>query len=400
MSNLLSKASILLTPTATSDGKLHNIKPNTTTGDFTFTRGTVATRVNSNGLIESVASGLPRIDFTGGIGQVLLEPASTNTVTNSDPSSLSDIPAKTGITVEAFTWPIGFLQNAIRFPGGTATATNKEGSQAAGVDISVSCFVIMDDGSEPKVGGNFSESGVVQDFSLRANNIVVEKNTIKIVNLGNNVYRVSGVLTASRNSGPQNNSGVLQNSNYSGKAFRIGGMQIEQQSFATSYIPTSGTATTRNKDEANSSGDTSLINTVEGVLYTETACLTDGDNNRAISVALDNNNYASIQYNPTTNRILGRYRNAGNFESQIQFDVTDRTQFSKIAFRYKQDDFALFVNGVKVGTDTSGSVLSADTFTSLNLGTSTTANLFEGKVKTVAVYKEFLTDAQLISLTS
>jgi len=256
------------------------------------------------------------------------------------------------------------------------------------------------DRREPKVGGNFSESGVVQDFSLRANNIVVEKNTIKIVNLGNNVYRVSGVLTASRNSGPQNNSGVLQNSNYSGKAFRIGGMQIEQQSFATSYIPTSGTATTRNKDEANSSGDTSLINTVEGVLYTETACLTDGDNNRAISVALDNNNYASIQYNPTTNRILGRYRNAGNFESQIQFDVTDRTQFSKIAFRYKQDDFALFVNGVKVGTDTSGSVLSADTFTSLNLGTSTTANLFEGKVKTVAVYKEFLTDAQLISLTS
>ena len=46
MSNLLSKASILLTPTATSDGKLHNVKPNTTTGDFNFTRANTATRIN------------------------------------------------------------------------------------------------------------------------------------------------------------------------------------------------------------------------------------------------------------------------------------------------------------------------------------------------------------------
>ena len=50
-----------------------------TDGDFDLTRATTATRVNSSGLIESVASGLPRIDFLGGTGQILLEPASTNT---------------------------------------------------------------------------------------------------------------------------------------------------------------------------------------------------------------------------------------------------------------------------------------------------------------------------------
>lgn len=68
MSNLLDRASILLSPTAVSDAKIHSVKPNTTTGDFDFTRATTATRVNSSGLIESVASGLPRIDFTGGTG--------------------------------------------------------------------------------------------------------------------------------------------------------------------------------------------------------------------------------------------------------------------------------------------------------------------------------------------
>ena len=86
--------------------------------------------------------------------------------------------------------------------------------------------------------------------------------------------------------------------------------------------------------------------------------------------------------------------------SQISFDVADRTQFSKIAFRYKQDDFALFVNGVKVATKTSGNVLPADTFTSLNFSTSSSENPFQGKAKCVAVFKEALTDEELQTLTT
>ena len=54
MSNLLEKASILLTPTGYDNGSMNCIKPNTSVGDFDFTRGTAATRVNSQGLIEDV----------------------------------------------------------------------------------------------------------------------------------------------------------------------------------------------------------------------------------------------------------------------------------------------------------------------------------------------------------
>ena len=39
MSNLLEKASILTTPTAYDDGKILSVKPNTSVGDFDFTRG-------------------------------------------------------------------------------------------------------------------------------------------------------------------------------------------------------------------------------------------------------------------------------------------------------------------------------------------------------------------------
>ena len=54
MSNLLEKASILLTPTAYDDGKILSVKPIDGTGDFDFTRNSSATRVNSQGLIEDM----------------------------------------------------------------------------------------------------------------------------------------------------------------------------------------------------------------------------------------------------------------------------------------------------------------------------------------------------------
>ena len=47
MSNLLDKASIVTTPTAYNNGKILSVKPNTSVGDFDFTRNSSATRTNS-----------------------------------------------------------------------------------------------------------------------------------------------------------------------------------------------------------------------------------------------------------------------------------------------------------------------------------------------------------------
>ena len=52
---------------------------------FDFTRASSATVVNKNGLIETVASGIPRIDFLGNTqGALLLEPSRTNLITESE----------------------------------------------------------------------------------------------------------------------------------------------------------------------------------------------------------------------------------------------------------------------------------------------------------------------------
>jgi len=50
--SLIDLASLVLAPTATKEGKVYSAIPDTGEGDMTFTRGSAATRVNSEGLIE------------------------------------------------------------------------------------------------------------------------------------------------------------------------------------------------------------------------------------------------------------------------------------------------------------------------------------------------------------
>ena len=74
---------------------------------------------------------------------------------------------------------------------------------------------------------------------------------------------------------------------------QIWGAQLEQQSYATSYIPTSGSTVTRNQDVCTNGGSLASINSTEGVLYAEIAALADDGTNRAISL---NSGKLAIQY--------------------------------------------------------------------------------------------------------
>jgi cytochrome c-type biogenesis protein CcmE len=81
---LLSEASFLVTPNGYKASKLYAAIPTNGDGDMTVTRATTATRVDENDLISSVASNVPRIDYTGGgCPSILLEPLRTNIVLNS-----------------------------------------------------------------------------------------------------------------------------------------------------------------------------------------------------------------------------------------------------------------------------------------------------------------------------
>jgi hypothetical protein len=81
--SLLTQASLVLTPTAYKANKLYSIIPSSGNGDMITTRATTATRVNSSGVIENVATGIPRLDYTGSVPSILLEPQRTNRLLNS-----------------------------------------------------------------------------------------------------------------------------------------------------------------------------------------------------------------------------------------------------------------------------------------------------------------------------
>ena len=63
MSNLFNEASLVLVPSGYKAGKVYSQVPTNGDGDLTFTRASDATRVNSDGEIEVVGSGVPRLDY-------------------------------------------------------------------------------------------------------------------------------------------------------------------------------------------------------------------------------------------------------------------------------------------------------------------------------------------------
>ena len=75
----------LYVPSGYKAGTAYGVLPNVANADFAFVRGSAATRINSDGLLESEVTNVPRLDYTDGSCPTLLtEPEITNLVTYSE----------------------------------------------------------------------------------------------------------------------------------------------------------------------------------------------------------------------------------------------------------------------------------------------------------------------------
>ena len=239
------------------------------------------------------------------------------------------------------------------------------------------------------------------DFDLSLGTVGNESgiNSSAIEDYGNGWYRCVINVTATGWVGLYALNDSSQNS-YLGnvsKGVYLYGAQLEAQSFSTSYIPTSGATSTRLQDIATNSGNSTLINSTEGTLYAEIAALADDSTNRQITLSDGtNDNRIVLKYDNQSN-IIQSFNRVGNVETAfLGATVSDITQFSKIAIKFKQNDYALWIDGVEVDTDNSSTTYAANTLNDLSFGVSSN---FYGKNKALAVYKEALTDANLRSLT-
>jgi hypothetical protein len=187
-----------------------------------------------------------------------------------------------------------------------------------------------------------------------------------------------------------------------GKSMFVFGAQVEQKSFATSYIPTEGSTVTRSADVANNSGNADLFNDSEGVLYAEISALANYNTQRWLSIS-DNTHSNTIKLgllnNATNFRFAADIRSGNTNQAFMTYDFGAITPtMTKVAVKYKENDFALWINGVEVATDTSGNTPIG--LSSIQFDRGNGVQDFEGNVKSVAVFKEALTDAELESLTS
>jgi len=391
-------------------GKVYSVLPANGDGDFTHSRGSTATRVNKDGLIESVAIGEARLDYpltNGVVGDcpaLLLEPSRANLSEYSESfnnwgNGSSYITANQAISPDG-NLTADQLSKTAAFQQVSESATTVSGStysfsifvkentldritlRIAGGSNDVRKCLDLDDLSISDAGGN--QTGFVET---------------KVERYPNGWYKYTLTATVDSTSTAINIYAGKANITESGNIY-IWGSQFELGNYSTSYVPNLSTgSTTRSTDACNGSGTSAEFNDSEGVLFAEMASLgTDGITKR-LAISDSSNNYiVRLEFRPTVNQIYGVVYIAPSNQAVLTHTVSDWTEFNKVAIKYKQNDFAMWINGVEVSTDTSGNTSSGLDDFSFDAGNG--GNDFYGKVKQLIVFNEALSDSELQTLTS
>jgi len=375
--------------------------------DAQLEKGLVSTSVietTTAAASAGILGDMPRLDYSGGATcpSLLLEPARTNAVSQSE--YLDTVWSKTSVSVttNAAVSPEG-VQNAAKLVEANASSFHFLLFSAT-INAEPTTFSFYAKSAErTSVSAFLSQSGNVgAEFDLSAETATASGtgNTASIESVGNGWYRCivtndgSADLNNSVRIGIQN--GALNSYQGDGTSgVYIWGAQLEiNASYPTSYVPTYGSATARGEDVCNGAGDSSLFNDSEGVLFVELEALEEDSTYRFISIS-DGTTTNRVNIFLNNNDTLRAFvSGVGALTSSVSI-----TQNNKAAIKYKSGDYAFWVNGNEVATNTSTS----GTHTGLNelaFDMGTGSNDFYGKVKQVIYFDSALTDAELTALTT
>ena len=400
-------------PTAASGFTFYVINASGTTAtsvDIAFAQlefGTAATDfivTNGSAVTTGITDNVPRLDYTdSSCPALLLEPQRTNGFSHSeyfdglslDVVSISyNATSPENLTNAATLTATGNFPKVRAYPplsdntkycisvfvkSGTASVF---GILAKAKDNSVVYHIECDssDGSTTSVANTPSDSGSV--------------------NYGNGWYRfymVYDSLTGATGS-PEvrllNHRSTSDNGWTDGLTILAYGGMHEAGSYATSYIPTYGSAVTRNQDTGSIPSASSLIGQTEGTLF-----LKFKHTNEAVGlVGINAGNIGNRLYIGTdTNGLISQVRVSYSTQAFFDTSLTIGTTY-KCALAYKENDFVLYVNGSQIGVDTNGLVpssLSRIAFQQANGNDSMPQPLNE-----VLVFKTRLTNAELATLTT
>jgi len=440
--------SLLIVPARFKTGKLYTQIATTSagvvlgsSGDFNVTRGTTATRFNSAGLIEVVASGVPRLDYyssggTAGCPALLVEASGTNLIVQSQnwlasgwrsdaTGNVTTVSATTG-TLD----PLGtYTANAISPTSGSAIhlKVGSEGSAifTSGTIYTESGFFKQGTGDAGRYvqmtypAARFSQNGFA-NFDLQAGAVVASGGTAdtnraaRIENYGNGWYRCSFTATCT-STGTENGftailitaSGSTRAPSFAGTTTDVlygWGAQTETGSIATSYIPTTTTSATRNAEVIPLSGAVSgCIGQSEGTIYAEVDLRASASSSarRIVNMSVDGSNLLSLEIPNAGTSVEFSAVSGGSSVTATASGIT--TGIYKIAVGYNSaaSGTVLYVNGTLRDTKTiaipnlSAAVLGLGVRGDGGAGTQ-----FNDRIRAAALYTTRLTNAELAALTT
>jgi hypothetical protein len=416
--------SILIVPGKYNNNKLISQIPVNESADFTVSRLTTATRVNSNGLINLVTNNVPRIDYLNqSCPALLVEAAGTNFARWVNQMTAQDTPAASGgmtITTGStdFLAPDGTSGSITKYVGGAASG-NSQYAYYTGGGIVVTAAGQHTFSLFVKAGAtnplnfctlNFTAysggSGTATSyFSLASGTALTAGASIQ--DYGNGWYRLisapytiaSGDLDGTLIFGmaEANNDISWPASGALGLTAYTWGAQLETGSVATTYIPTTTGTGSRAADVISASGVSGYIGQTEGTIYAEVV-FSRVNGNIVISLGVTNDRIQIFFDSSTGIYALIRVGGAtADYNATIPA-IPATGGVYKIALAYKANDYCFAVNGVTYASTASRGVPA--NMSALYLGASvfSTAQLND-RIRAHAIYTTRLSNNELQLLT-
>jgi hypothetical protein len=382
-------------------------------------------------LIESVASGVPRLDYftsggTAGCPALLVEPSAANGILDSaDTATNWTIGASLSgtyenvIGVSGNNLTVAVSGSNIGVAAGRLTRVNNSVALASGSTYTISFlmrqtgthtiggyYAVITGGAAGDLGAGFNVSGSFSSGSI-FNTAGTTSRIRRVERFGADVYRCSETFTMTA-SGTLTNfnlapiSGVTSQFNPAvGLGIAFAAPQIELGAVPTTFIPTTAAAVTRNADVVTLSGAVSgCIGQTEGTIYAEVDV--QFNNRNADIIGLDSGSSANGFYLTIRSSSVIELRVRQSSTNALIFQRTGAypVGINKIAVSYKNGDFAISLNGTTTQVDTSTITMPSVAITRASVVPSVNFTLDQSvRVRSAALYSTRLTDSELAALT-
>lgn len=387
---------------------------------ITFVRNSIATRVNKQGLIETVPAGVPRIDYdpvTGACKGLLVEEARANLYSRSeDFDNVAWTKGNLTVTANSTTAPDGtsFADKLVSntTPSAYHYITQSIPKAASPITYTTSIFVkaaeqttftllLLDSPAVGLAGARFNTDGTVIGTPWVLGGFTAVSYAVQV--LGNGWCRFS--ITATSNSDTSIRMQLTTESGgtatYTGdgtSGVYIWGAQLEAGSTASSYIPTTTTSLSRTSETATINGQNFLnfYNQSEGTFVVTGDGATGGYLLMPTAVSTGNR----LQLSVGGNSAFEFYSLAGGVATNSCQGATVPSvanTFATIAGAYKSGSFNAAINGtLPFGADKTGGV--PTDLTELRIGYGFRA--INGHIARITYYNERLPNWMLQALSA